>query len=152
GAGIRGNAIILTGGITTSLVSSSVAMQVTLAANQTFSGMLHIYGPLYPSGFTLRTDATEFDGPFYANGILIGAANFFGTTTTLTGPSRLVANSPGGIGVNGGTVNLNGFDLTLDGTVNSSVSGNVNGSGGIIKNGTGTWTLSGLNTYTGPTI
>jgi fibronectin-binding autotransporter adhesin len=44
--------------------------------------------------------------------------------------------------------------LTIDGTANTTISGQVNGGGGIIKNGAGTLTFGGaaVNTFTGPLI
>ena len=45
----------------------------------------------------------------------------------------------------------NGGLLTLNGTGNGEIEKVVPGTGGITKSGTGTWTLSGANTYTGAT-
>ena len=59
---------------------------------------------------------------------------------------------PSGLWEGNGTVNLNTFDLTLGkNDADSSFSGTINGSGGLIKQGTGTFTLSGTNNYTGLT-
>ena len=50
-----------------------------------------------------------------------------------------------------GTVAGNGRLLTLDGTGASGlISGVISGSGGLTKTGSGTWTLSGANTFFGP--
>jgi autotransporter-associated beta strand protein len=50
-------------------------------------------------------------------------------------------------------INLNGFNLTLDGSQTipggDVLSGIISGGGAIIKNGVGTWQLSGANIYTG---
>lgn len=45
----------------------------------------------------------------------------------------------------------NGGMLTLAGSCNGSISHVIPGTGGVTKNGSGTWTLSGSNTYTGGT-
>jgi len=53
-----------------------------------------------------------------------------------------------------GTVGTGAFALTLDGVTGSSgiMSGIISTPTSVIKNGGGTWTLSGTNTYTGATM
>ena len=53
---------------------------------------------------------------------------------------------------NTGTITGSGFGLTLAGAGNGTVAGIIGtGAGALTKNGTGTWTLSSANTYTGAT-
>ena len=53
---------------------------------------------------------------------------------------------------NTGTLTGSGFSLTLAGAGNGSIASSIGtGSGGLIKNGAGLWTLSGANTFTGST-
>jgi autotransporter-associated beta strand protein len=145
-ATIDGNSIVLTGGITGGATIN--LNSITLGADQSFSGVF-IYSAVNCNGFTLSVDNIQFGGPFSANGTIVGGAVFTGFgVITLTGPSRFIANSGFGLQI----ANLNGFDLILDGTAaNSSISGPLAGNGGIIKDGTGTWTLNSDTTYTGPT-
>ncbi len=54
-------------------------------------------------------------------------------------------------GVTGTTVNLGGRNLTIDGAASTTFSGAIGGDGGLIKQGAGTLTLAGTNTYGGST-
>lgn len=54
-------------------------------------------------------------------------------------------------GVTGTTVNLGGRNLTIDGAASTTFSGMIGGAGGLIKQGAGTLTLAGTNTYGGST-
>ena len=55
-----------------------------------------------------------------------------------------------GLTLDGG-VNLNGNQLTFDGTGTTTVNGTVTGAGGIVKQGSGTTVLATANSYTGTT-
>jgi fibronectin-binding autotransporter adhesin len=76
----------------------------------------------------------------YSGAIILGAA----TTITATSSGSLTCS---------GTINSGAFDLTLDGgsSSNGTFSGIISSPTSITKNGSGQWTLSGANTYTGPT-
>ncbi|WP_186142521.1 autotransporter-associated beta strand repeat-containing protein, partial [Burkholderia gladioli] len=52
-------------------------------------------------------------------------------------------------GVAGSTVNLGGNGLSFGDSGNETFGGTIAGTGGIIKSGTGTATLTGANTFTG---
>ena len=70
-----------------------------------------------------------------------GSLNWSGGT--LQAAAQLNINVPIAVTASGGTFDSNGF--------NGTVSGVISGSDGITKNGTGTITFSGANTYTGVT-
>ncbi|HMO06456.1 MAG TPA: autotransporter-associated beta strand repeat-containing protein, partial [Paracoccaceae bacterium] len=58
----------------------------------------------------------------------------------------------GNVGGTGGTVNLQANTITLGGaSLSDSFAGVITGTGGLIKGGTGTQTLTGTNTYSGST-
>ena len=111
------------------------------------------------NGFTLGSaeDLTLNGTGVSGNGALTNssasAATYSGLIT-LGSASSIVA-ATGDISVsNPVTITGAGFPLTLDGVgLSSSVASIIgNTSGGVVKNGIGTWTLTGVNTYTGPTV
>ncbi|MEJ2463963.1 MAG: autotransporter domain-containing protein, partial [Candidatus Thiodiazotropha sp.] len=107
--------------------------------------------------------------------LTLGATNSYTSGTTVSGGTlqsgvagALVDNTD--YTVNGGTLDLNNFDLsmsslsgsggdialgsaalTVDQSSITSYAGSISGTGGFSKNGSGTLTLSGSNTYSGGT-
>ncbi|MGO4837957.1 autotransporter-associated beta strand repeat-containing protein, partial [Rhizobiaceae sp. 2RAB30] len=51
----------------------------------------------------------------------------------------------------GGSIALNGATMTVEGTTNSSYAGSIAGNGNLLKRGTGMLTLAGASTFTGDT-
>jgi hypothetical protein len=128
---LEGNAIILTGGITsggpTQLNNATIAFNgLALGASQSFSGYVTINSPFDLNGFALTGGL--FSGPFLAKGALANAT--IQGPVTLTGPFAF-DNVEGAA-----SVNLNGFDMTVEGVgvIASSIS-NVSGTGSITING-----------------
>ena len=76
--------------------------------------------------------------------------NSWGIASTLLQPQSFTS-SNGTLTVSS-TMNNGGFELALDGAGSHVLSGAVSGVGGLVKNGSGTTTLSALNTYTGGTV
>jgi autotransporter-associated beta strand protein len=75
--------------------------------------------------------------------------NTWSIASTLTAPKSFLS-SNGTLTVSGSVAN-GGFALTLDGAGNTALSGVVSGSGGLIKSGSGTLTVSVQQAYTGGT-
>ena len=76
-------------------------------------------------------------------------ANTAGVSLDLAN-DEAIGNLSGG-GTTGGNVTLNGNTLTVNEAGTTTFSGVASGAGGLIKQGVGSLTLSGLNTYTGAT-
>ena len=90
-------------------------------------------------------------------GILVDNTNAFTLTITANvsiGNSQAWTNNSGNLFTVSGNVALGGNALTVNGTGDTLISGNVSGLGSVsdlIKDGSGTLTLTGANTYTGGT-
>jgi autotransporter-associated beta strand protein len=80
-----------------------------------------------------------------------GAATII-SPITLGAAQSWTNNSASLLTIGTGAVTNAGYLLTIGGTGNTSVSSAIGGSGGLTKNGAGTLTLSGTNTYTGGTV
>jgi filamentous hemagglutinin family protein len=78
-----------------------------------------------------------------------GAVNLSNSGANLTLDAALTIGSLAGVA--GTTVALGGNTLTTGGSTNTAYAGTVGGAGGLIKQGSGTFTLSGTNTYSGGT-
>jgi fibronectin-binding autotransporter adhesin len=147
-----------------SFVAGGIADSLTLGGSFTgenrFSGVISGAGGLVSNG----------SGTW----VIGGANNFTGNVTVTSGTLKLgnaAAFGPAnGIVVNGGTLDLGGYDLvapsltgtggtvalgsanlTVDTTADIIFAGSITGAGGFTKAGVGTVTLGGANSYTGAT-
>ena len=75
--------------------------------------------------------------------------NTWAVASTLIAPQTFASNS-GTLTVSGATANA-GYPLTLDGAGSITVTGVISGTGGLVKSGAGTATLSNADTFTGGT-
>ena len=106
-------------------------------------------------GITVGTEALTLSGTGVASdGALrnISGTNTYGGLVTLGASSRINSDAGTLTLSNAGTITGAGFDLTLGGAGNMTVTSIIGtGSGNLIKDGAGTVTLSGANTFTGTT-
>jgi autotransporter-associated beta strand protein len=122
---------------------------------QTFSGLNTYTGFTNISGGTLTAGiaGTATSGPFGAN-TPVYLANTANTNLNLQTYSNQIASLSGG-GSTGGNVQVgSGATLTIGGaSITKSFGGSISGLGGLTLNATGisTQTLTGANTYSGPT-
>jgi autotransporter-associated beta strand protein len=113
---------------------------LTLNAANSYTGVTTINsGTLIASG-----------GSAIANAGTVTLANASGALFSITG-NETIGSLRGG-GSSGGNVTIAASrTLTVAETTSQVFSGSIQGSGGLTKNGTGTWTLTGTNTYSGAT-
>lgn len=151
-------------GTTTSL-QGNIANEATLVFDQgtngTFGGVVSGTGNLTKEGagsLTL-TGVNTYSGAtmLSAGALVLGAANALSDNTAVTieaGASLQLAAANETIGslAGAGGVELGSHTLTSGGSgASTTFSGVISGSGGLVKEGGGTLTLAGANTYTGGT-
>ncbi|MFJ3483579.1 autotransporter-associated beta strand repeat-containing protein [Pseudomonas sp. NPDC090202] len=123
------------------------------SSSLTLNGLIGGVGSLSKNGATslILNNANTYNGgtSLNAGSLILGNAGALGTgALTVAGASTLDNSQAMTVG---NVVNLNA-DLTLAGSNDLGLSGTLNGSGGLIKNGNSTLSLSGSNGYTGNTL
>lgn len=173
GFALDGNAILANDGTGALALSGAFAFAAggaaadTLTLGGNFAGTNILSGVMSGKGNLVSAGSGTWQ--------LNGANAYAGTVTVESG--RLVAGStqafgttPNAATVNGGALDLNGFDtsftslagsggsvalggaqLTVKGTTSTIYGGSITGAGGLLKQGTSTLTLSGASTYSGAT-
>ncbi|HVT73469.1 MAG TPA: autotransporter-associated beta strand repeat-containing protein, partial [Lacunisphaera sp.] len=159
------NPITLGAGTTTIYIPRSGGGDLELSGKISGSGALNITGDNqdrwlkldgnndFSGGVTLSTSAGSKPRIRLGNvnGLGSGTVTVQGTYGELWAFADLSAGVPNAIVINASsllTLNSNGNSAKLSGVISEADSGNP---GSLTKTGTGTWTLSGANTYTGVT-
>lgn len=106
----------------------------TVSGNNTFTGTTTVRNGTLALG---QSNALGSSATVTVNG---GALDLNGNALTLTSLTG-----------SGGAVKLTNADITLEGVANTTYSGSINGTGGLIKRGMNKVTLSGENQYSGST-
>lgn len=129
------------GGITKDTDASSVL---------TLSGTNIYTGPTTVNAGILKAGAAA-GGQAFGGGSAVTLANTVGVALDLNNTNQTIGSLAGG-GVSGGNVTLGSGTLTTGGdNTSTTFAGVMAGSGGLIKNGVGTMTLTGANSYNGAT-
>jgi autotransporter-associated beta strand protein len=120
---------------------------LTLSADNTYTGSTNISSGNLTAGINSITTG----GPFGLNSA-VTLANSSTASLVLAGFNATIGSLTGG-GSSGGNVNLGSGTLTVgsDNTSPAAYAGSIFGTGGLTKTGTGAATLSGSNSYSGPT-
>lgn len=127
-------------------IQNSSALGTTAAGTTVSSGgALEIQGNIAVGNEALTLNGTGISsGGAFRN---ISGNNSYAGTITLASASAINSDS-GTLTLSGGITN-GGFTATFGGASNTTESGVISGTGALVKNGNGTLTLSGGNTYSG---
>jgi fibronectin-binding autotransporter adhesin len=141
-------------------ITDNVTLHIDGAHNTTVSGTFTGNGGLVKDGtgtLLMSGNASGFTGSVTINAGTMQAGSVNGLPSNVSyslsggvldlNTHNLTVSGLGG----GGEVKLTGANLTVNAASASSYAGVISGSGMLIKNGGGTFSISGANTYTGGT-
>lgn len=110
-------------------------------------------GALVVTGGSLefRQDGSGTHGSMGANIVMNGGSVTGSSANAVNLSNDVSVTAKSTSGAFSANVNLNSYNLTLNGTANQGISGLIKGTGSIIKSDENTMTLSGANSYSGGT-
>lgn len=129
------------GSSNTSLVKTGNGMLI-------FDGVAKNYGTTTINGGILRLAGGANRMPITTGVVL---ANTAGAALDLNGFNQELSSISGG-GTSGGNITLGAGTLTVNSTATTTFAGSISGTGGLIKNNSGSLVLSGVNSYSGSTV
>jgi autotransporter-associated beta strand protein len=163
-----GNELVTLDGGTLSGTTASLSGNVSLTANSIIDAsagsIFTLSGEVSGTGFGITktgagelilTNAHPYTGSTNINAGTLTVTNGLNDTSAITVASGAtynlgVSDTIASIG-GAGNVSLNTYTLTVGSATNTTLSGNISGSGALVKQGSGILTLSGTNIYTGGT-
>lgn len=133
-------------------IQNAAGLGTTAGGTTVSSGAtLQLQGNITVGAEALNINGTGASGQTGAL-VNVSGTNNYGGLLTLAGATTISSDSGTLNLTNAGTITGATFGLTLAGAGNGTVSSIIGTtSGGLTKNGAGTWTLSGANTFTGVT-
>ena len=133
-------------------IQNATALGTTASGTTVSSGAtLQLQGSISVGAEGLTLSGSGASGQ---NGALVNVSgtNSYGGLLTLAAATTISSDSGTLNLTNSGTITGATFNLTLTGSGSGSLSSIIGTTtGGLIKNGSGTWTLSGVGTYSGAT-
>jgi len=136
-------AITVTGG--SHVISAPVILAGGLSVSPASGATLDISGPISQSSVSALT----LSG---AGELILSGSNSYSGGTTISGGTLQIGNGGSGASIGATSGVLNNGSLVFDHSDAVTFSPSISGSGGLIKQGSGAFTLAGTNTYTGDTI
>ncbi|MEI8038702.1 MAG: autotransporter-associated beta strand repeat-containing protein, partial [Verrucomicrobiota bacterium] len=115
---------------------------LTLSAANTYSGLTTVSGGTLAYGITNALAS----GPVTVSGGIWDLATFSDTVGAVTLSSGSITSTTGVLNLSGSALNA------TSGTISAIIGGTGSSVGSLAKTGSGTLTLSGVNTYTGATV